>query len=234
MKCPDCYTDGRVGPSGRCERCAAKELARLTDEEIIRRFHQITYARWQPLQVNWLGAHAIKSPLDLWTYQEIMQEVRPTLVIETGTWNGGSALFLATMMDLMKIDGGRVFSIDIEAKSMPEHERITYLQNDSVCAVLDVNEFTRPDDVVMVILDSDHHKPHVLAEMNAYAPLVTKGSYLIVEDTNINGHPVLPDFGPGPAEAVAEFLASNPGWVPDASRERFLLTCNPGGFLRKM
>ena len=69
--------------------------------------------------------------------------------------------------------------------------------------------------------------------MHAYAPLVTPGSYLVVEDTNLNGHPVDSDHGPGPAEAVAEFLERNDGFVRDESKEKFLLTFNPGGFLEK-
>ena len=86
---------------------------------------------------------------------------------------------------------------------------------------------------VLVILDSGHAKDHVLAEMHAYAPLVTAGSYLIVEDTNLNGHPVEGDHGPGPAEGDAVFLARHDEFVRTESREKFLLTFNPGGYLKK-
>ena len=85
----------------------------------------------------------------------------------------------------------------------------------------------------MVILDSDHSKQHVLDELNLYGQLVTPAQYLIVEDTNINGNPVYDDFGPGPFEAVKEFLQDNPSFVVDENRERFMLTMNPGGYLRK-
>ncbi len=85
----------------------------------------------------------------------------------------------------------------------------------------------------LVILDSGHSRNHVLTELHAYAPFVTPGSYLVVEDTNLNGHPVLGQHGPGPAEAVAEFLEHNDSFVRDESREKFLLTFNPGGFLKR-
>jgi cephalosporin hydroxylase len=87
---------------------------------------------------------------------------------------------------------------------------------------------------VLVVLDSDHSRDHVLAELRAYAPLVTPGSYLVVEDTNVNGHPVYEAFGPGPMEAVQDFLKERDDFEVDRSREKFLLTFNPGGWLRKL
>jgi len=84
-----------------------------------------------------------------------------------------------------------------------------------------------------VILDSDHSRDHVLDELRLYAPLVTSGSYVIVEDTNINGHPVLPQFGPGPMEALDEFLRESDEFSIDDQREKFFLTFNPRGFLLK-
>jgi cephalosporin hydroxylase len=85
----------------------------------------------------------------------------------------------------------------------------------------------------MVVLDADHSRDHVLAELRLWSDLVTVGSYLIVEDTNINGHPVYADFGPGPWEAVREFLAERDDFVVDESRHRLLMTWNPGGYLRR-
>ncbi len=85
----------------------------------------------------------------------------------------------------------------------------------------------------MIILDSDHSRENVTRELVAYSPLVTQGSYLIVEDTNVNGHPVLPDFGAGPMEAVEAFLAAHPTFEVDERREKFLMTFNPRGFLRR-
>ena len=86
----------------------------------------------------------------------------------------------------------------------------------------------------MVILDSDHYEPHVSKELNAYHDIVSPGCYLIVEDTNVNGRPVLPDFGAGPGEAVDKFIATHSEFVVDRDRERFLMTLNPGGYLRRL
>lgn len=86
----------------------------------------------------------------------------------------------------------------------------------------------------MVVLDSDHSADHVTKELSIYSQFVSQGCYLVVEDTNINGHPVLPEFGPGPAEALEEFLAGNGQFTVDESREKFLLTFNPKGYLRRI
>ena len=85
----------------------------------------------------------------------------------------------------------------------------------------------------MVVLDSDHARDHVLKEMEIYGPLVTAGQYMIVEDGNINGHPAYPDFGPGPWEAIDEFLPRHPEFEADRSREYLLVTQNPRGYLLK-
>jgi cephalosporin hydroxylase len=85
----------------------------------------------------------------------------------------------------------------------------------------------------IVILDSDHAKAHVKRELALFAPHLPVGGYIVVEDSNVNGHPVLPDFGPGPWEAVEEFLAGTGDFVPDLSRERFLMTFNPRGYLKR-
>ena len=85
-----------------------------------------------------------------------------------------------------------------------------------------------------MILDSDHSQAHVFQELTIYSPLVTKGSYLIVEDTNVNGHPVCPEHGPGPMEAIEEFLKKNKDFVIDGEKEKFLMSFNPRGYLRRM
>lgn len=118
----------------------------------------------------------------------------------------------------------------------PQHPRIRYLTGSSVddSIIAGLREQITDRDRVMVILDSDHSRDHVLAELRAYSHVVTAGDYLIVEHTSVNGHPVFADFGPGPMEALDEFLAENNDFDIDASREKLLLTSfNPRGFLRR-
>jgi len=86
----------------------------------------------------------------------------------------------------------------------------------------------------LVILDSEHTRDHVLSELRALAPLVSLDSYLIVQDTFVNGHPVEPDWGPGPWEAVTDFLATDERFEIDRSRERLMFTFCPNGFLRRI
>ena len=87
--------------------------------------------------------------------------------------------------------------------------------------------------VVLVILDSDHNMPHVLKEMEIYSEFVTKGSYMIVEDSNVNGHPIMPNWGPGPFEAIQRFLEENNSFEVDKNREKFYMSFNPNGYLKK-
>lgn len=198
-------------------------------------FHKLFYdhARTTWMDTRWLGVLVFKNPFDLLIYQEIIHEVRPSLIVECGSNSGGSALFFATLCDL--VGNGKVVSIDIEAKLRPSHSRLSYLTGSSVDPQIigRVRDMVRPGDSVLMSLDSDHTKAHVLAEMRAYGPLVTVGSYMVVEDGNVNGHPVHPGHGPGPAEAIAEFLASDNTFAQDRTREKFFMTFNPGGYLKK-
>ena len=207
-------------------------------EEIVRDFHRLYYSDHTRTVGNtyWLGEYAAKCPLDLWVYQEILFERRPDLIVETGTFFGGTAHFLACMCDL--VDNGRIITIDIRERQparRPRHPRIEYRTGSSTAPeiVAGVIEAVQPGERVMVILDSDHRKHHVQDELRAYAPLITPGDYLIVEDTNVNGHPVTPEHGPGPMEAVDEFLAGTDEFFIDDAREKFFLTFNPRGYLRR-
>jgi cephalosporin hydroxylase len=203
---------------------------------IVADFHRLYYERQAQTWTNtsWLGVQALKCPLDLWVYQELIFRLRPQLVVETGTAAGGSALFVASCMDL--VGEGRVLTVDIQEESgRPNHDRITYLLGSSVSKDVFNRVAREAADAatVMVILDSDHRAPHVLEELRLYGPLVTPGSYVIVEDTNVNGNPILPAHGPGPHEAVKTFLSEQPAFARDDECEKFLLTFNPGGYLRR-
>jgi cephalosporin hydroxylase len=192
----------------------------------------LTRSTW--MSTSWLGLRAMKAPTDAWSYQEIIAETRPDLLVETGSMFGGSALFFAGIMDLL--GHGRVISIDIAPdRELPSHDRVTWLTRSSVDpATLDMVRTAAGGGTVMVVLDSDHSAGHVLRELDLYAPLVTPGSYLVVEDSNINGRPILPWFGPGPGEALDSWVPRHPEFEVDASRERFLLTFAPGGWLRRV
>jgi cephalosporin hydroxylase len=183
----------------------------------------------------WRGVETQKCPLDLWIYQEILHELRPDVIVETGTFNGGSAFYLATLFDVL--GGGRVITVDLEPQpNLPVHPRITYISGLSSAApeaVSRVRALLKPGESVMVILDSDHSRNHVLDELRLYARMVTPGQYLIVEDTNINGHPALPAFGPGPMEALDDYLKEDDAFEIDPNREKFYMTFNPRGYLKR-
>jgi len=202
---------------------------------ITEQFHDCYYESGIWRNTYWLGVETLKCPLDLWVYQEILFELRPRFIIECGTAAGGSALFLASMCDLL--EGGEVITIDIEERAKrPSHPRIKYLRGSSVDQEIvgKLKEIIKDAGPVMVILDSDHRKEHVLNELRIYSEMVTDGNYLIVEDTNINGHPVFQHHGPGPMEAVEQFLQETDLFVADREREKFFITFNPKGYLRKL
>ena len=197
-------------------------------------FHGLYYdsAVWK--DTYWLGTRAQKCPLDLWIYQEILHETRPDLILETGTAHGGSALYLASVCELLS--RGEVVTVDISPfEGRPEHDRITYLTGSSTAddIVAQLEKRVAAHDRVLVILDSDHSRDHVLDELRTYGRWVSPGSYLIVEDSNVNGHPVLPEHGPGPMEALDEFLAESDEFEIDSAREKFFFTFNPRGYLRR-
>lgn len=199
------------------------------------------YFRWYYDEGVWKrqhyrGVRILKVPTDLWNYQEILAERRIEWVVETGTLHGGSALFFA---DLLGLAGGpgRVITIDISHAVLqaPPHPRIEFLLGSSaseemaarVAALLPAGRGP-----VFMILDSDHSKAHVLSELELLVPLLRRGDYLVVEDTCVNGHPVRPEFGPGPMEALEEFLARHPGVLAaDRGREeKFGYTAAPSGY----
>jgi cephalosporin hydroxylase len=204
---------------------------KFKDKELIDKYHKLYYDLGIYQFTEWEGVRIYKYPSDLFLYQEIIYKNKPNLIIETGTLYGGSALFFARLFDIMKY--GKVISIDNVKRKLPQHPRIEYLFSDSTAEdIIGYIKHQCIDKKVMVILDSDHHKEHVLKEMQLYSPLVSRGQYLIVEDGCANGHPVYPEFGPGPYEAIEEFMKTNKNFKIDSKTEnKFLITQNPKGFL---
>ena len=176
----------------------------------------------------WMGTVTKKCPLDLWIYQEIIFKSKPDVIIECGTLHGGSALFLASMCEM--VNHGKVITIDTkDPKGLPKHKRLTYLMGSSTAKeiVEKVKSLVGKNDKVLILLDSAHNKQHVLNELRIYHKMV-------VEDTQLNGYPVAPKYGPGPMEALKEFLKENSDFVIDKSKEKFYMTFNPNGYLKKI
>jgi len=199
-------------------------------EGIVKQFFELYLHQGLGQRAKWCDIPTQKNPLDAWIFQEIICETKPDIIIECGAACGGSALFMAMVMD--RINHGRIITIEIkEMRNWARHPRITYLVGSSIDKPIieQVQKMIKPDDKVMVILDSDHHKDHVYQEMITYAPMVTLGQYMIVEDTFWKAEDNL-----GPKDAVTEFIEQNPDmFTIDKEREKFLITYNPGGFLRR-
>jgi cephalosporin hydroxylase len=217
------------------------EVSPLTEEEqgIVDAFHKLYYDQRvegrQTVLLSWFGHRILKCPFDIWTYQEIIFETKPELIIECGTRYGGGALYLASLFDL-RGGPGQVMTIDITAmKHRPVHPRVQYVAgstlDDGVVAQV---RSAAAGKRTMVILDSDHSATQVAAELKIYPEFVSNGCYLIVDDANLGGHPVLPEHGPGPTEALDEWYPTQSDFEIDRSRERFMLSLNPRGFLKRV
>lgn len=209
-------------------KLAAPAVRRLFFRELLNKTRNFEHT-------TWLGHPIWQNTLDLWTIQETIAEVRPSLLIETGTNRGGSSLFYAHLLDLL--GHGEIITIDLGKLHGLSHPRITYLfgsstSDDVVAKVRErVAGCTGP---VMVILDSDHAEAHVRRELECYAGFVTSGSYCLVQDGVIDVMDVMRAGRPGPLPAIEQFLASTSDFTLDTERcERFLITHHPKGWLRR-
>jgi cephalosporin hydroxylase len=239
---PGCASNARGGEQALTRtRRAARRLARRMWErtgrpavtrlflwDLVNHTENFAYTRWA-------GRAIWQNVLDLWTIQETIAELRPALLIETGTFRGGSALFYANVMDLL--GEGRVLTIDVEKYHDLQHPRIDFLLGSSTDPdiVARVREITASiEGPVMVILDGDHSRDHVAVELELYAPLVTPGSFLLSQDGIVDQLGVFRDHRPGPLPANEAFLRQHPEFELDRERnERFLLTYHPVGWLRR-
>jgi cephalosporin hydroxylase len=219
-------------------------LDRTEDETLIEKkitdaFHLMYYNSshtWNGSNTKWMGVPCFQNPLDMWIFQEIIFETKPTIIIECGSFMGGSSQFFAHMMDNADIFDGRVISIDVGDKSKADHPRVLKLSGKSTSSLILkwINEEIRDNDKVMVVLDSDHSTENVLSELRIYAPIVTLGCYLVVMDSNLGGNPIhIPEIGPGPMTAIEQFMKGNSEFEIDKSREKFYFTFCPNGWLRK-
>lgn len=212
---------------------------------------------------SWLGRPIIQDPQDVLALQEVIWQVRPDLIIETGVARGGSIMLSASLLALLDIDEAkqpghrRVIGIDIDIR---EHNRKAlessglsrYMQlhqgsSIDVEIIAKVQETAAAYDKVLIILDSDHTHQHVLAELKAYAPLVSAGSYALVLDTGIEDIPedqqTHPRWGKGnnPKTAIDEYLQQLAGNADGALFERDYfqpdknaISCAREGFLKRI
>ena len=180
---------------------------------------------------TWLGAPIDTAPTDLLAYQELIARVRPDHVVVTGSSSPGRAAFLASICEL--VDHGRVITVG-EGDALLDHPRVDHVAgpaHDEATAA-QVRAIVG-DGRALVILGSLTDVGRTVAEFERYSPLVPTGSFVVVADTVVNGNPVWTGYGPGPAEAVKQILTRHGDFVADPSMEKYSLSFNPGGYLRR-
>lgn len=240
----------------RSERC--EDISRMWQDRCVRD-QTIDWLRHTAVykysyNFSWLGRPIIQYPQDMIAMQEIIWEVKPDLIIETGIAHGGSLVYYASLLEVIAACGqgnGEVLGIDIEIRphnraameTHPMKKRITMIEGSSIApeVVEQVREASLWKQTVLVCLDSNHTHDHVLAELEAYAPLVTVGSYCVVFDTVIEDMPdnFFPDrpWGKGnnPKTAVWAFLKNHPAFEIDKTIEhKLLITVAPDGYLKRV
>lgn len=186
---------------------------------------------------SYRGVPVFKYPTDLWIYQEIIAELKPDVIVETGTCQGGSSLYFADLLDILSPDG-RVITVDIADQVKVKDDRINYVSGDSTSleTFQTVKSLVGDAKCVLVSLDSEHLQNHVFQELELYPTLVTVGSYLIVEDTFISRYNCQGvRFQEGSTwEALQQWLPANQNFIIDESRNKHILSMNPDGWLRKV
>lgn len=200
---------------------------------------------------SWMGRPIIQHPQDIMMMQELMWKIKPDLVIETGIAHGGSAIMYAGYMEMMGLKNSHVLAIDIdirehnrrEIEAHPMSSRITMIEGSSISEdiVNQVINFSKDYNKILVVLDSNHTHDHVLAELHAYAPLVSVGSYCVVFDTVVEDMPesAYPDRpwgrGANPKTAVWEYLKKSENFIIDKEIDyKLLATAAPDGYLRRV
>ena len=207
--------------------------------EIMKIFHDLPI--WDHMWYH--DVPIIKNPLDLWMLQQIAYEIRPDFIVETGTWQGGSALWWANTLEGMGLEKTRVLTVDIQnlvspaAKAHPQwNKHVEFFLGSSTDPKIVAELAKRVKGArVLVNLDSDHSMAHVFRELTLYAPMASPGSYVAVEDSHLDGIPTHPEQGPGPAAAIRKYLADGGDklFEQDFTREAFVMTSYPGGWLKR-
>lgn len=199
---------------------------------------------------RWLGRPFIQHPQDIVALQEVIWDVKPDLIIETGVARGGGAIFYSSMLELLGGEG-EVVGVDIDVRehnrqaieAHPMSHRVTLIEGDSIDpdSVSRVQTIAERHDRIMIVLDSLHTHDHVLGELRAYAPLVSVGSYAVVLDTIIEDvdEDLWPDRpwgrGNNPKTAVESFLEEDDRFEVDHRFEdKLLITSAPGGYLKRI
>ena len=200
---------------------------------------------------SWMGRPIIQYPQDMIAMQEIIWNLQPDLIIETGIAHGGSLIYYASILEL--IGKGEVLGIDIDIRehnkvaieSHPMFKRIKMIQGSSIdeAIVAQVKEHAEGKKTILVVLDSNHTHDHVLAELEMYAPFVSLNSYIVVYDTIVEKLPknYLPGLerpwgvGDNPHTAATTFLATNKNFVIDkAIDNKLLISVAPDGYLKRI
>jgi cephalosporin hydroxylase len=237
------------GPARTLPLYATEAFDRLSREWL-----RVGWALKYSYQFSWMGRPIIQMPEDIVRMQEILYRLRPDVIIETGVAHGGSLVFYASLCELF--GKGRVVGIELSIRShnrraLEEHEmahRITLIEGDSTRpdVVRQVYDEVRPEDSVLVLLDSNHTRDHVLRELELYAPLVTAGSYIVATDGLMKDLHDVPRGKPewswdNPAAAAAEFVSRHPEFIlePPAgpfgeTAIRTPVTHWPSGWLRRL
>lgn len=208
---------------------------------VIKKFTKIYCDSKVQSKTKWFGIHIIQNPCDMWAIQELIYEIKPDFIIETGTLWGGSALFFAYILrDVNK--NGKVITVDIVDRTEEVsnlqffRDKVEFILGDSVSKeVIDkVEERIKGASKVIVTLDLDHSKEHVFKELKLYSRFVSVGSYIVVQDTHLDGWRISKKFKIGPMAAVNEFLKTNKNFYSDRYWEKFLLTWYPCGYLKRI
>jgi cephalosporin hydroxylase len=218
-----------------------RQVQRRAEHELSHRAHQTTMRDIVAStnnfgDVTWLGYPIWQNVLDLWVLQEAISEIKPSLVLETGTNRGGSALFYSHLMGLLGIEP-RVVTVDVERLHDLDVPGVEFVIGDSVGGpVLDrmraaAESVSGP---VLVVLDSNHASDHVYAEMSAYSEFVTPNSLMLVQDGAIDTLRAFAVDRPGPLDAIQRWLPHHPEFqIETRWDERFILTHHPRGWLRR-